>query len=227
MLYGNDKQILFIIVLVLLVLFIIQKYTKMILIVLLCGIVYVLYDRLNFASPRDFINYMKSRITETFEPNDTPFDITSDKIINNNNIVSRIPILANYKMFLDKLINVITKYNSDNKPQSVFIIRKLKLYMSNIFNNSYTLITDKSYSMQTYIKLLQAEKDFNDTINIFTFLDNDHLDNTIQNLNKEFTELNIQLNKYIIEHVNTNIDYNITTSILPSLNDPLPANYLL
>ena len=96
--------------------------------------------------------------------------------------------------------------------------------MTKIFYNAYNTVNDKKYPINTYTELLYAEREFNDTLNIFVFLAmNEYDTNKLEDLQKEFKKLNDKLNKFIIEKVNDIMpnDYDITTSFLPLSNEPL------
>ena len=119
---------------------------------------------------------------------------------------------------------------TDDPIQKDFLARKLTHKMSAIFYNAYNTITDNRYALQTFNQLLQSQRDFNDTLNIFIFLGMDDITyDKLLTLQKEFNELNSKLNEYIREKVNNILpnDFDFTTSRLPTTDEPLPANVLL
>jgi hypothetical protein len=145
-------------------------------------------------------------------------------------IINSIPILLDYKYFQDKIIKFTLAIKTDDPIQKDFLARKLTHKMSALFYNAYNTITDNRYAIQTFNQLLQSQREFNDTLDIFIFLGMDDITyDKLLTLQKEFNELNSKLNEYIREKVN-NIspnDFDFTTSRLPTTDEPLPANVLL
>jgi hypothetical protein len=265
-----DENIIFITLIVILSVFIVQKYPRLVAIVILVILGYIIFKS-RFTNPRDLINYVSSKIMETFEPcsinnqvycGDTvgsnmtilpdflrtgpigsntinnmskitlkPEDYQIDKRlkmgikqITLDDIIQTIPPLLDYKIYLDKVIKFTLQITTDNVIQKDFLARKLRFKIIHIFYNAYNTITDKSYPLQSYNKLLYSEREFDDTLNIFVFLGmNDNDNYKLSLLQKEFKELNKKLNQFIIDKINdiSPNDYDITTSRLPEQNEPL------
>lgn len=149
------------------------------------------------------------------------------KQISINEVIAVVPPLINHKLYLDKLIKFIISIQTDDQIQKDFLCRKIQNNMSKIFYNAYNTINDKKYAINTYNELLYAEREFNDTINIFVFLGMNNNDSKqLDNLQKELNLLNDKLNIFIIETVNNILpnDYNITTSFLPQNGEPIGIN---
>ena len=168
------------------------------------------------------------------EPNDKPLkleDYQIDKRVNFggtpisiNDIIKEIPIIIDYKIYLDKVIKFTLGIYTDDNIQKDFLARKLCNKMTKIVYNAYNTLNNKSYPINNYTELLYAEREFNDTLNIFVFLAmNDSDTNTLADLQKEFKTLNDKLNEFIIEKVNSIMpnDYDITTSFLPQKDEPV------
>ena len=160
------------------------------------------------------------------KPEDYHIDIRlgyNGETININTIISTVPILLDYKLYLEKLIKFVLSIKTDDTIQKDFLAKKLQNKMSNLFYNAYNTISIKEYQINTYNELLYAEREFDDTLNIFVFLGM-NTTNTyeLSKLQKEFKNLNIKLNTFVSEKVNNIIpnDYNITTSFLPKYNEP-------
>jgi len=146
------------------------------------------------------------------------------RLISIDEIISAVPVLLDYKMFLEKVIKFTLGCKSDDPIQKDFLARKLRFKMTKIFYNAYNTVTDKSYPIQTYNELLYSEREFNDTLNIYVFLALDDDDTyRLSTLQNEFNELNKKLNQFVIDKVNdiSPNDYNITTSRLPQIDEPL------
>lgn len=145
------------------------------------------------------------------------------KLISIDEIISDVPILLNYKILLEKVIKFTLGCKSDDNIQKDFLARKLRFKMTKIFYNAYNTINENRYPIQTYNELLYSQRDFDDTLNIYVFLSLDNDDTyKLSILQKEFHELNTKLNQFIIDKINdiSPNDYNITTSILPQINEP-------
>ena len=137
--------------------------------------------------------------------------------------IAAVPPLIEHKLYLDKVINFVIGINTDDTIQKDFLARKLQNKMTKIFYNAYNTVTKKSYPINIYNELLYSEREFDDTLNIFVFLGmNDKDTDTLLNLQKEFKNLNNNLNEYVIEKVNDILpnDYDITTSFLPQKDEP-------
>jgi hypothetical protein len=146
-----------------------------------------------------------------------------------NEIISAIPIILDYKLYLDKVIKFTLGINTDDNIQKDFLARKLCDKMSKIVYNAYNTVNTKVYPINNYTELLYAEREFNDTLNIFVFLAMNNNDtNTLLDLQKEFKNLNDKLNEFIIEKVNNVMpnEYDINTSFLPQKDEPVGINPL-
>jgi hypothetical protein len=144
-------------------------------------------------------------------------------IITLDEIIAAVPPLIEYKLYLDKLIKFIIGIQTDDNIQKDFLARKICNKMTKIFYSAYNTISDKKYPINIYNELLYAEREFNDTLNIFVFLGMNNNDtNKLENLQKEFKKLNNNLNEFVIEKVNDIMpnDYDITTSFLPNKDEP-------
>ena len=144
-------------------------------------------------------------------------------LISINEIIAAIPPIQDHKIYLDKVIKFTLSINTDDNIQKDFLARKLSNKMSKIIYSAYNTITIKEYPINNYNELLYAEREFNDTLNIFVFLAMNEKDSrTLEDLQKEFKELNNTLNEFIVDKVNAIIpnDYDITTSFLPHKDEP-------
>jgi hypothetical protein len=149
------------------------------------------------------------------------------KEITLDEIFYQIPILLDYNKYLEKVIKFTLQTQTDDPIQKDFLARKLKFKMTKIFYNAYNTVTNKIYPIQTYNELLEAEKEFNNTLDMFVFLalgDDDKY--KLDTLQKDFNNMNKKLNTFIIEKVNelTPNDYDITSSRLPYLDEPQGIN---
>jgi hypothetical protein len=141
-----------------------------------------------------------------------------------NDIIAAVPPIIDYKIYLDKVIKFTLSINTDDPIQKDFLARKLCNKMSKIVYNAYNTINNKEYPINNYTELLYAEREFNDTLNIFVFLAMNNNDtNTLADLQKEFKQLNDKLNEFVIQKVNDIMpnDYDITTSFLPQKDEPV------
>lgn len=268
-----DENIIFIVLVIVFLLFIIQKQPRLVVLIILVYLGYVFY-RSRFSTPREMLEYFQSKLLETFEPcsinnpaycgNDTGSnmtflpDILRSAPIGSNNInkpgkvalnienykidrrlkfgiteitldkiFAEIPILLDFKTFLEKVIKYTIAIKTDDNIQQDFLARKISHKMTMIFYNAYNTITDTQYSSLTFNELLLAEREFNDTLDIFIFLGLDDNDNAkLLELKSEFKTLTKLLNEFVREKVNDidENDFNITTSRLPNIDEPLPFN---
>ena len=146
-------------------------------------------------------------------------------------IIRTVPLLINYKTYLETLIQFVMNIKTDDSIQKEFLGKKIRHTMSKVFYNAYNTVSNKKYPIYSYNKLLYSQREVNNTLNIFTFLGlNDYENNKLLELQKEFKTMNDTLNEYIVEKVNdiTPNNYDITTSFLPRKDEPEPAgiNYL-
>jgi len=160
------------------------------------------------------------------------------KDISIDTMIIAIPVLLDYKLFLEKVIKFTLGIKTDDPIQRNFLARKLQVKMSRIFYNAYnTLLPNppglgntvvaKIYPLQSYNELLLAERQFDDTLNIFIFLGLDDTTNyTLAELQKEFSDLNNKLNTFVAAKVNevAPADYNMYYNKIPEVYEPLPAN---
>ena len=279
-----DKHFFFVVLIVILCIFLIQKYTRLIIISILIIIFYMLFNY-NFTSPRDFIYWITNIIKTINNPNSSggsggsgssssggsssghtsgghtsggiiesinsylnPDIKPNASILNNyylsktmiisiqenditiNEIILHIPLLLDYKLYLDDIIQFIINYfsNASNSIPSITqndIAYTIKSKMVNIFKMAYITITNNSYTSHSYNELLYAETEFTDALNMFDFLSLSTTNTyTIGIFKKRIIDLNNKLNQYIIDKVNNlafTQSHNITTSILPQLNEPV------
>jgi hypothetical protein len=144
--------------------------------------------------------------------------ITMDEILN------AVPVLVEYKYYLERVIKFTLQIGTDDNIQKDYLARKLRFKMTHIFYDAYNTIIDKSYPIQSYNKMLYSEREFDDTLNIFIFLGMNGDDNyKLSQLQKEFKELNRKLNQFVIDKVNdvSPNDYDITSSRLPQIDEPV------
>ena len=271
-----DKHFFFVVLIVILCIFLIQKYTRLIIISILIIIFYMLFNY-NFTSPRDFIYWITNIIKTINNPNSSsssggsssghtssghtsggiiesinsylnPDIKPNASILNNyylsktmiisiqenditiNDIILHIPLLLDYKLYLDDIIQFIINYfsNASNSIPSITqndIAYTIKSKMVNIFKTAYITITNNAYTSHSYNELLYAETEFADALNMFDFLSLSTTNTyTIGIFKKRIIDLNNKLNQYIIDKVNNlafTQSHNITTSILPQLNEPV------
>ena len=267
-----DENLIFVSLITIFIVFIVYKQPYLIFILALISIFYYLYKG-RFTNPKDFINYMQNKVTETFEPcssgnlaycgsdatnsnltflpeimRSAPLnkdlnninnmgmvqlkleDYQIDKRLNFGNglitideIIAAVPPLIDHKIYLEKLIKFILGIYTDDNIQKDFLAKKICNKMTKIFYNAYNTVNDKTYPINNYTELLYAEREFDDTINIFVFLGmNDNDTRNLEDLQKEFKKLNDKLNEFVIEKVNSVMpnDYDITTSFLPQKDEP-------
>lgn len=144
-------------------------------------------------------------------------------------IIIAIPLLLDYKLYLERLIKFVLNLKTDDNIQKEFLGHKLQHKMTKVFYSAYNSIINKSYVINTYNELIYAEREFNDTLNIFIFLGLDEYNNNkIIEYQKEFKTMNEKLNEYIAEKVNNIFpsDYNITTTFLPRKGEPIGISEL-
>lgn len=144
-----------------------------------------------------------------------------------NTMIATIPVLLDYKLFLEKVIRFTLGIKTDDPIQRNFLARKLQVKMAQIFFNAYNTVSEKIYPMQTYNELLLAEREFDDTLNIFIFLGLDEITNySLAEIQKEFAELNKKLNEFVGAKVNevAPSDYTMYYNKVPETYEPLPAN---
>ena len=264
-----DENLIFVALIIVFVIFLVNKQPKLFAIIVFISLFYYIYKS-RFTNPREFIEFIRNKFTEGFEPcsmmnmaycggdygssNMTflPDSIRSAPINNINNldnvslkatdyqidkrmkvgvrditvdeIIASVPPLLDYKMYLEKIVKFVLNVKSDDPIQKDFLAKKLRHKMTMIFYNAYNTVNEKSYPINTYNDLLYAEREFDDTLNIFIFLGMNESDSyTLSLLQKEFKDLNNKLNEFVIEKVNDILpnDYDITTSFLPAKDEPI------
>jgi hypothetical protein len=147
------------------------------------------------------------------------------KDISIQTMITEIPVLLDYKFFLEKVIKFTLGIKTDDPIQRNFLARKLQVKMSRIFINAYNTVAEKIYPQQTYSELLLAEREFDDTLNIFIFLGLDDATNyALAELQKEFADLNKKLNAFVAAKVNEVApgDYTMYYNKIPENYEPLP-----
>ena len=144
-------------------------------------------------------------------------------------MIATIPVLLDYKLFLEKVIRFTLGIKTDDPIQRNFLARKLQVKMARIFFNAYNTVSEKVYPMQTYNELLLAEREFDDTLNIFIFLGLDEITNySLAEIQKEFAELNKKLNEFVGAKVNEVApgDYTMYYNKVPETYEPSAYNQL-
>ena len=144
-------------------------------------------------------------------------------------IIVSIPLLLDYKLYLERLMKFVLNLKTDDNIQKEFLANKLRYKMTKVFYSAYNTIINKSYLINIYNELIYAEREFNDTLNIFILLGLDEYNNNkMMEFQKEFKTMNETLNAYISEKVNdiTPNDYNITTTFLPRKGEPIGISEL-
>ena len=158
-------------------------------------------------------------------------DYTIDKRLNVgkeaisiDEMISSVTLLLDYKLYLETLIKFVLSIKTDDTIQKDFLAKKLQNNMTKVFYNAYNTVNNKTYPINTYNELVYSQLQFNETLNIFTFLGlNEVVNNKLLKFQKEFNTMNEKLNEYIIEKVNDIMpnDYDITTSFLPRKGEPM------
>lgn len=144
-------------------------------------------------------------------------------------MIASIPLLLDYKLYLERLMKFVLNLKTDDTIQKEFLANKLRYKMTKVFYSAYNTVTNKTYLVNIYNELIYAERDFNDTLNIFILLGLDEYNNNkIIEYQKEFKTMNETLNEYVSQKVNdiTPNDYNITTTFLPRKGEPIGISEL-
>ena len=144
-------------------------------------------------------------------------------------MITSIPLLLDYKLYLERLMKFVLNLKTDDNIQKEFLANKLRYKMTKVFYSAYNTIIKKSYLINIYNELIYAEREFNDTLNIFILLGLDEYNNNkMMEYQKEFKTMNETLNAYISEKINdiTPNDYNITTTFLPRKGEPIGISEL-
>jgi hypothetical protein len=168
----------------------------------------------------------------SLKPEDYYLDKRLKMRLGNNDIsletmIALIPVLLDYKLFLEKVIKFTLAIKTDDPIQRDFLARKLQVNMSRIFYNAYNTVVEKIYPQQSYNELLLAERQFDDTLNIFIFLGLDDATNySLADLQKDFANLNKKLNTFVSAKINdvNPSEYNMFYNKLPEEYEPQPAN---
>lgn len=149
------------------------------------------------------------------------------KDISIETMIQEIPVLLDYKIYLEKIIRFTLGIKTDDPIQRNFLARKLQVKMTRIFYNAYNTVSERIYPMQSYNELLLAEREFDDTINIFIFLGlDDATTQTLAELQKEFSDLNKKLNIFVGDKVNEVApgEYTMYYNKVPETYEPLAYN---
>jgi hypothetical protein len=172
-------------------------------------------------------NSINNAVSVTLRSEDYQIDkrmnLGTAKQITVEEMIEVVPILLDYKIYLEKLVKFTIGLKTDDLIQKDYLAKKLRHKMTKIFYNAYNTVNEKIYPIQSYNELLLAEREFDDTINIFVFLGLNELDNyNLAELQKEFQDLNKKLNQFTIDKVNqvNPNDYNIYYSRLPESYEP-------
>jgi hypothetical protein len=172
-------------------------------------------------------NSINKQVNIVLKPEDYQIDkrlkVGTTKQITVDEMIQVVPVLLDYKLYLEKIVKFTLGLKTDDPIQKDFLAKKLRHKMTKIFYNAYNTVNDKIYPIQSYNELLLAEREFDDTINIFVFLGLEELDNyNLAELQKEFQKLNKKLNQFTIDKVNqvSPNDYNIYYSKLPETYEP-------
>jgi len=170
----------------------------------------------------------------TFE--NRPFNLKLDKLtqinIGNNRItlgtiMTDIPELQDFKLYLDKVLNFTSRVITDDHIQLTFLNNKLNNKMLKIFYAAYIVNTNNILPAQNYNELLMAQHAFLQTLNMFVFVSmNDEFTYTLNELKTEFNQLCKSLNTNIINKINEidPDDYHIATGRLPTIDEPVGVN---
>lgn len=144
-------------------------------------------------------------------------------------IMTKIPILQEFKIYLDKVTKFLQSIVTDDQFQREFLINKLQNKMVAIFFSANQVLADPTLPENNYSVLLAAEREFATNFNIVSFITLDeNVNRELVKLQGEFNDLCRKLNKFIVDNVN-NInpeDYNILSGRLPSVDEPIAANSL-
>jgi hypothetical protein len=138
-------------------------------------------------------------------------------------MIRTVPLLLDYKIYLETLIKYVLTIKTDDTIQKDFLAKKLQNNMTKVFYNAYNTVTNKTYPINTYNELIYSQLQFNQSLNIFTFLGLNEVENRkLLEFQKQFNTISEKVNEYIIEKVNdvTPNDYDITTSFLPRKGEP-------
>ena len=144
-------------------------------------------------------------------------------------MINVVPLLLDYKLYLETLIKFVLSIKTDDTIQKDFLAKKIQNNMTKVFYNAYNTVMNKKYPINTYNELLYSQVQFNQTLNIFTFLGlNEVVNKKLLDFQKQFNTMNEKLNEYVVEKVNdiTPQDYDITTSFLPRKGEPMGVGTL-
>lgn len=176
-------------------------------------------------------NKIKTESNDVFlanrlNPNSRLGTLTSNNV-SMSSIMNNVQILTEFKVFLDKVTTFIINLPSDDKIQKEFLINKIQNKMAQVMLTANIAVTDMTLPQNNYNELLFAERDLESTLDIIGFLTQDYeINNKLKELQNEWSNLTLKLNKFIINKVNdiSPEDYNILSGRLPDVNEPLPAN---
>ena len=144
-------------------------------------------------------------------------------------IMSRIPVLQEFKIYLDKVVKFLQGIVTDDQFQREFLINKLQNKMTVIFYAANQVLMEPILPENNYNGLLATERDFATNFNIVSFITLDeNVNRELVELQREFNDLCRKLNQFVVDNVN-NInpdDYNILSGRLPNVDEPIAANSL-
>jgi len=178
---------------------------------------------------------LKSKSTNNIEASNTfnaSLNIKSNigaSQISIEDILNAIPILQEFKIYLDKTVKIIRNIITDDTIQRKFLANKLQYKMVKLFYCANETLSNITLPEHNYNELLLAQREFDDTLNIITFITLDErVIYDLAQLHKEFAQLCFKLDKYIIDKVNSikPEEYNILSGRLPTLGEPIAANQL-
>ncbi len=174
------------------------------------------------SSNPDNDSFLKNRLNTS-----TQLGSLSNTSVSMSSIMNNVPILSEFKIFLDKVITFIKNLPNDDVYQKEFLINKLQNKMAQVMLTANIAVTDMTLPENNYNEVLFAQRDFDSTMDIVGFItQDDTISFKLQQLHKEWSELCLRLNKFIISKVNDvkPEDYNILSGRLPDANEPIAAN---
>ena len=173
-------------------------------------------------SDPDNDSFLKNRLTTS-----TQLGSLTSNSVSLANVMNNIPILSEFKIFLDKVTKFIKDLPNDDPYQKEFLMNKLQNKMAQVMLTANIAITDMTLPENNFNEVLFAQRDFDSTLDIVGFITLDDITTyNLTQLHKEWSELCLRLNKFIITKVNDikPDDYNILSGRLPDVNEPIAAN---
>jgi hypothetical protein len=165
-------------------------------------------------------------IANRLSPN-TVLGTMSGNGVSMSSIMNNVPMLSEFKVFLDKVIKFIKDLPNDDSMQKEFLMNKIQNKMAQVMLTANVAATDMTLPENNYNELLFAQHDFDSTLDIVSFITlDDIVSENLTNLHKEWESLCLRLNKFIVNKVNDvkPEDYNILSGRLPDVGEPIPAN---